>query len=327
MTAVATGYKIGYYLKEQWIAISWTSRCSAFLSIVGSSTIIFMILRRRKVRLALVHNRIIFAMSIIDIFFSATFAIGPLAAPAEENGITVYGARGSDTTCTIQGFVFSVGLSCPLYNACLCLVYLSVIRYNTPDDVLMKRAKFMHIYSLGVGLSIGIYGLVTDTFTTAGAATCWYHPQEEKIVKKLALFFSALSALVIVGSMFLIYMTVRKQSQIMKKYEKFNRTSNGSGDNDADIEHRGENHSSQRHEQQNLGAQKETAQQAYLFVGAWLSTYAFSIIDNMFIPERNFAIMILISIFYPLQVSYELVLRGLLRKYLRYVYAIICFDR
>ena len=74
---------------------------SSSLSIVGSSIIVFMILRRRKVRLALMHNRLIFVMSIIDILNSLSNAVGPAAAPKESSSV-IYGAKGTHATCTAQ---------------------------------------------------------------------------------------------------------------------------------------------------------------------------------------------------------------------------------
>ena len=104
------------YSTTQIITLAWISRCSASLSVIGSALIIFMILRRRKIRLALIHNQLIMCMSFIDILSSVFLGIGPAVAPREGSGNNSI-AIGNDGTCAAQGFFITLGFAVPSYNA------------------------------------------------------------------------------------------------------------------------------------------------------------------------------------------------------------------
>ena len=76
----------------------------------------------------------------------------------------IYGAYGNNATCTLQGFILTVGFSVPMYNAVLCLYYMAVIRYNLKEDMLKKMEPYAHAVALLIPLGIGIYGVAANLF-------------------------------------------------------------------------------------------------------------------------------------------------------------------
>ena len=141
------------YSKGQWDALIWSSRLSAFFSILGSVTVIFMILRRRKVRLALFHNRLVLGMCLMDIVSSIGWGANVTMAPSYLRN-RVYPAYGNEITCNIQGFFITLGLCVPFYNCCLCLYYMFYIRYEVKEDIFKKYEKYFHAIAVLPPLSV-----------------------------------------------------------------------------------------------------------------------------------------------------------------------------
>jgi len=146
----------------------WILRCASSLSIVGSSIIIYMIVSNRK-RLQFPQNRILLAMSIIDILQS--IATGLANAPAPKSSQRP-GAFGTDATCTAQGFFFQMGFAVPLYNATLSLYFLLRIRYNFRRQQFVRIEPYLHGISLLYPLITGIIGVSFGLFTTL-PLICW----------------------------------------------------------------------------------------------------------------------------------------------------------
>ena len=96
------------YPIAQWITLAWTPRVSAALSILGSATIIMMIVRGGKEKLGRLHNRLFLGMSSIDILNSVALGASTAPFPRELNDI-FYGAIGNKATCTLQGFFAALG--------------------------------------------------------------------------------------------------------------------------------------------------------------------------------------------------------------------------
>jgi hypothetical protein len=72
---------------------------------------------------------------------------------------------GNTQTCSAQGFFVYFGVGTVLYNACLALYYLLVVRYGLKNEYIAKRVEpWMHLVAIGFALSIGIAGLALGLF-------------------------------------------------------------------------------------------------------------------------------------------------------------------
>lgn len=87
----------------QEISTSVTSAIAGSLSSAASATIIVMILRS-PTKLSSPFRRIIFGMSVYDVFQSISALLSLFLSPAGEK----WGAFGNDGTCAFSGFFFQV---------------------------------------------------------------------------------------------------------------------------------------------------------------------------------------------------------------------------
>ena len=88
---------------NQEIAVSVASATSGTLSCAASSTIIIMIYRS-PTQLGNPFRRILFGMSIYDVFQSTSAILSLFLSPAGER----WGAFGNQSTCTFSGLIFQV---------------------------------------------------------------------------------------------------------------------------------------------------------------------------------------------------------------------------
>ena len=111
----------------------WTSPITSSISLVSSSTILFLMISDREAKLKKPNNRFLLMMSIFDIIQSLAYASVVLPLPVDSG---VYGAHGNHWTCAIQGVFIQIGFSVPCYNACLCIWYWTHIKHNIdPEDL------------------------------------------------------------------------------------------------------------------------------------------------------------------------------------------------
>mmetsp|Transcript_28325 Transcript_28325/g.60812 ORF Transcript_28325/g.60812 Transcript_28325/m.60812 type:complete len:455 (+) Transcript_28325:302-1666(+) len=165
------------------IALAIAPKITSFLSICGSSTIIFKIMRNQKSRRDTLP-RIMLGMSICDVlvatwFFASTWPIPKGTISSFGDGITqtVFGAIGTDLSCNIAGFFNQYQVASPLFNATLATYYLLVVYYGWTDRRI-KRVEWL-FYTIPIS-----FGLITATFAVAAnligpvAWTCAILPPE-----------------------------------------------------------------------------------------------------------------------------------------------------
>ena len=131
-------------------------RMTATLSILGSSLIIYMIVSDRKRKLVRPFHRLVLLMSIFDVLQSVSMVFASAAFPKESG---IYGAKGNTQTCAIQGFFMILGMSVPLYNACLNIYYVLTIRYGISPERFTKFEPTLHVIAILLPLYIAIPSL------------------------------------------------------------------------------------------------------------------------------------------------------------------------
>ena len=152
------------------IVLSVLQILSAALSLMGSSAIVYKILRHlEKTKTTTPYDRIMLCLSCCDILASITYAMGPLLLPRETSQ-RVW-AVGTDWTCSRLGFLTQLTcLWAVWYNALLSFYFLLTVRFRVgPDKFRGKYEPWMH-------LSGAIFFPVTAMIGLAGD---WY--SEERL--------------------------------------------------------------------------------------------------------------------------------------------------
>ena len=162
------------------------------------------------------QQRLVCAMSVVDMLVSAVWFMTNLFMP-EDNGQYPH-AVGNANSCRAQGFIVQFSISSVLYNACLSVYYLLVIKFNWRICDMERIEKWMHIFPLSFGLVTAITALVLGFYHPANW-DCWIAPSkssdpDKEIINALqwGFFFAVLWASIIFGSfnMLAVYFYVRQ---------------------------------------------------------------------------------------------------------------------
>ena len=112
------------------------------------------------------YHRLILGMSLCDMCASGGFMMSTWPMPTSITD--AWDTRGTDGTCTAQGFFIQLGIGVPFYNLCLAMYYYLVIVRNSQLNGWAETC--MHFVSVGYAVSAAISALVMDLF---GYATFW----------------------------------------------------------------------------------------------------------------------------------------------------------
>jgi hypothetical protein len=161
----------------QEIALSLLSIFSGTLSILGSSTIVYKVIKNRTKTTP--YDRIMFGLSSCDIVASFSYASAPFLAP-EETSQRVW-AKGNDATCTFSGFLTQFAFSSIWYNCMLSFYYLLTVRFGVKRGVFAERYEFwIHLftifYFLGTASAGAAIGLYSEIQINQG---CWVNAYPE----------------------------------------------------------------------------------------------------------------------------------------------------
>jgi len=257
------------------IVYVFISALSGSLSIIGSSLILYIILRGGWTKLSRTRNRLLFSTSIIDIFSSTAYGVSILPTPQETE---CFIGMGNLSTCAAQGFFIQLSLAVPAYNAMLSLYYLLTIRYGMSKETVAKKYElFMHAFVLVPPLSTAIIGVANKMFFSE-TAVCWIGDICQSNgncpsgnvwgkgygVAVASMCFTVLCAITTVICMITISWTLRQRNLVMIEYS-FQRERNSRSGNRllSDIEF----------------AAVESAKQAYLYAAAYILTYMWVFCD------------------------------------------------
>jgi hypothetical protein len=134
------------------------------LSLMGSTLVIYVILRRGK-SMRNVNNtflRLMLGYSAMDLVNSiAWLSLGPWATPA--NNFYVGDAAGSVTTCNIKGFFTNLTFGLMLYSASIACYHVMKVTFEFPDFFISK------------GFEPAMHGLSWLWPTFVGLPSLWYN--------------------------------------------------------------------------------------------------------------------------------------------------------
>jgi len=247
----------------------WIPRATGILSIIGSSTLIFIMLKDYKRKLDRPKNRLLFSLSVFDIFQSFAMVVSSAAIPRNSG---FYGAIGNSTTCTVQGFLMTLGLAVPLYSCSVNLCYFLSVIYSIPLDQISTNVElFSHVVSIMVPSSAAIAFAVQGDMEPNGNI-CLVPTKDARIFTAFIVSFSVLFCVI---STTTIWYYLKRQAILQNQSINV------------------------------LMEIREISVQALLYNSAFIVTYTFPYIRGtlLFIhPDFNrHALNILTAIFYPLQ--------------------------
>ena len=146
---------------------------TAAASFIGSALIIRDIVKRYRTdrRKISPRSRLLAALSLCDCLASAAWFLTSWPIPKDDpfwSMLSIWNV-GTTQTCSAQGFFVHMSMGSLMYNCCLALHYLLVIRYNWSNERVAKTLEpFMHIFSISFALATGIFLLVKDAFNPVG---------------------------------------------------------------------------------------------------------------------------------------------------------------
>lgn len=138
---------------------------SAALSMLGSASIIYKILRDRQ--FSKPYHRTLIALSTSDVIASLTFAMYPFLMP---KGVRVWSV-GNQSTCTALGFFTQLSFAAVGYNCILSFYYFLAIRYNMDGKTFSRKyERPMHLINLLFFLATASAGAAMQFYSAIGTS-------------------------------------------------------------------------------------------------------------------------------------------------------------
>ena len=140
----------------------------ALLSTICSIAIIVIVMRSH-VGLSSVYHRILVMLCVADVASSLAQSFSTLLVPKETN-YYIWGAKGTTTTCDMQGFLIAFGFNATsLYNASLCIYYLAVIKLNWSEEFIKKKMElYLHLVPIIPPLTQAILSVIWEQSNPSG---------------------------------------------------------------------------------------------------------------------------------------------------------------
>lgn len=137
--------------------------CSGSVSLISTSFILVCLLSSDD-RLGSPYRRIIFAISVSDIFQSLSFIIGPFAVPSWTTKNALW-SIGNDLSCQVDGFLNGFAAnSTPMYMLGLCVYTYLKIKCHMTDNMYSHRIeKLMHLLIISWSFGIVIFAVTKDS--------------------------------------------------------------------------------------------------------------------------------------------------------------------
>jgi hypothetical protein len=221
----------------QQIMLAVAPKITATLSIGGSAWIVGEVLVSSD-KQRFVYHRLILAMAIYDILISIWYFASTWPMPDEHEAS--FAAKGSTSTCQVQGFFVQLHVASAIYFAMLGLYFWLVINHSYTEERL-KRDRwelFFHVVPLVVSLGTAVAGVPLDLYHDADV-WCWIAPSpsvsgdcggnedgetclepREAYIYRWAFMYGPIwiCFLFVLSALRSVFQGVRLQEQRMKKY-------------------------------------------------------------------------------------------------------------
>lgn len=222
--------------------------------------------------------RLLLGLGMADFFASTSTFLSTWPMPVGAH----YLASGTQQTCQAAGFLLQLYVLSVLYNGCLTLHYLLVVRYGWKEPKLKKIEPWMHAFSLMFGIGTAIFGAVIGAYHNAGTS-CWFAPPAANYnAYRWAFMYGPIWVTIpfTFYSMAMMFWTVRKQEKAVEQYMQ-----------------RGEQGARSKYS-------KKVAVQATFYCSVFLLTWSFGTVNRftqLVGGKVPFPLRILQSFFAPLQ--------------------------
>ena len=292
--------------ESQITALAVAPKTTSTLSIIGSIFIIIKVLKS-PLRRSRSHHRLLAGMSVCDFFASFATFLSTWPIPIGTRGVRF--AVGNITSCTIQGFMANFNIAVALYNTCLAMYYLLIVRYKITTERMKKIELMMHLIPFSYAVLFGMTLAIDTSFNPAGQY-CWVAQvpfgcsgdnclRGRRAASYQWFIFGIICTCLIVSTFatFLLYWTVYRQDKAIEanlsKPECLNKS-------------------------RRKRKSREVAKQATLYIGAFYITWIFSIANRVYAlvhASLLYGLLITASIIHPLQGAMNLLVY--MRKDLR----------
>jgi len=290
-----------YRQSSEFKALVWVLRCSGALSMIGSVSIIYSLLRYRKMlwfqesgKRSTTGTYILLLISICDFLSSSVGSfMGTWMTPVSIAGQS----SGNTASCTTQGFFFhAFAQVASFYNVMQALYYVLTVCHKIKEESFQKPLlKFTFLWLPFVSMiGFNIWPLVDGAFSYSQRAVCSYEPyplgckktgtctrgDSANTIRLVNTIFIMVCAFVIILAVSKLYWFVLKTERALDKYnvqglESVTRTQS-----------------------------KKVALQGIYYAGCFLATYllwiVFSIRKFLGLPMLYW-LLVCIHIFVPLQ--------------------------
>ena len=144
-----------------------TLRVAASISLIAASAIIWKIFHSHR-GLSTTYHRLLFGLSVAVSMHAIAQIFGGTPVP-QEMEYFIPSARGNMRSCEIQGIFNAMGFGMTwMYNNCICLFYLAIIRYNKTDVFIAKRVEvWFHIFTILIPLCTTAAAYSMNLFNTS----------------------------------------------------------------------------------------------------------------------------------------------------------------
>jgi len=138
-----------------------------------SSVVLIWIIRRSHVGFSSSYQRLLLGLCVGDIVFSLSNSMLNAFVPAELQ-YYIWNARGNVITCTMQGFLYVLGMSLAVFYLCsLNLYYLAVVKYEKSEEFVRQKIEpFLHCGSIVIAVVLAISNLALKNYNPSGAGHC-----------------------------------------------------------------------------------------------------------------------------------------------------------
>jgi hypothetical protein len=149
---------------EQEIVLSVLMIFSGVLSILGSSIIVYIVIKNTNKTMP--YDRIMLGLSCSNIVSSFSYVVTPFLLPVATSQ-RVW-ASGNEVTCSLLGWLTQLSFAALWYNCCLSYYYVATLKFSICADDFKARFEpyihsltiFVFLFTATAGVPFGLYGEV-----------------------------------------------------------------------------------------------------------------------------------------------------------------------
>ena len=181
-----------YFTEGQSMTLSISVRVAAFVSLCCASYMAVKSYQNRH----LIFHRLMLGLSLHLIMYCCWSIYGTSAVPYQEDAeFNVWGARGTTSTCTAQGFFAQLGQAVAFYYVGLSFYSFQAVRFNFQIEKYRWVEHCIHIFVNLWAFGSAIYLLTIEAYNPSKHSICYIHSRPLACGKRLSLIYLKLYAI------------------------------------------------------------------------------------------------------------------------------------